>query len=80
MCGLVSCGCVIVLLMLPLPKQEGFNMPYIEEKRRNALEAYGYDGGPIPTPQTAGELNYCITTLINVYMEDKIKNYDKAHY
>ena len=50
-------------------------MPYIEQLRRDQLEAYGYDGGPIPQPQTAGELNYCITTLIRVYMQDKVKNY-----
>lgn len=41
-------------------------MPYIQEWRREALQ-----GGE--TPQSAGELNYLITTAIQQYLESRPK-------
>ena len=43
-------------------------MPYIKQKRRDAL---AHTLGPKPdTPQNAGELNYAITMLLIQYWED----------
>ena len=42
-------------------------MPYIDFKRRTALHVPSY----VDMPQTAGELNYCITTLLVKYLADR---------
>lgn len=39
-------------------------MPYIDEKSRNRLDAGS-------SPETAGELNYVITRVIDNYLADK---------
>lgn len=47
-------------------------MPYILQERR---EVVSVEACSVPAAETAGELNYQITELINMYMADKVKNY-----
>ena len=47
-------------------------MPYILQERREAISP---NACAVPAAETAGELNYQITELINAYMADKVKNY-----
>ena len=46
-------------------------MPYIKPEDRNRLSTY-FDG---PEPASAGELNYCLTRVIQNYMFDKKHSY-----
>ena len=50
-------------------------MPYITQEDRLMKTPILGDLGDWEKAETAGELNYQITCLINLYMEDKVKNY-----
>ena len=49
-------------------------MPYILKNRREALEACD-EFGPVGLPESAGELNYCITREIQEYVHRKGLSY-----
>ena len=42
-------------------------MPYITKKRREQLKLMAY----VSTPQTPGELNYVITTIVHDYLNKR---------
>ena len=50
-------------------------MPYIEQKARRKFD----DLYMLPKINTKGELEYCIFTLMKLYMEDKEKRYSTLH-
>ncbi len=47
-------------------------MPYIDQKRRETLEARSHGFSP---PKTPGELNYMVTQLAIDYIEQRGKRY-----
>ena len=47
-------------------------MPYIERDRRSALEPSG-------KPETAGELNYAVTRLVDRYLSEKGLRYQHVN-
>jgi len=50
-------------------------MPYIDQVRRDVLAYHNNDTGRSNFPLTAGELNYCITTLLVDYLAHHADNY-----
>ena len=47
-------------------------MPYITQDQRNKL-------AEDKTPTNAGELNYCITMLVQNYLDEKLFNYQTVN-
>jgi len=45
-------------------------MPYIKRERRADFDRF-----PREVPRTAGELNFCLTTIVNSYLRYKELNY-----